>query len=67
MERSSMTPFDFIREKLKQEKEDKQKAYEYAVDRDLYGIAGVLMGQVGEVDDVLKIVDEAEKEYMERF
>ena len=62
-----MTAFDFIREKLKEEKKDKQAAYEYAVDRNMDLMASVLMGKVAEVDDVMKIVDEAEKEYIERF
>ncbi len=62
-----MTAFDFIREKLKQEREEKQKAYEYAVDRKMDLMASVLMGKVSEVDDVMKIIDEAEKEYIERF
>lgn len=58
-----MNVFDLIREKLKKEKEDKQAAYEYAVDRNLFGMADVLMGKVAEIDDVMKIIDEAEKEY----
>ena len=62
-----MTAFDFIREKLKQEREDKQKAYEYAIDRKMFGMADMLMGKVAEVDEVLNIIDEAEKEYIERF
>ena len=58
-----MTAFDFIREKLKAEKEEKKSAYEYALDSKLYGIADVLMGKVSEVDEVLKIIDESEKEF----
>lgn len=62
-----MNAFDFMREKLKKEKEEKQSAYEYAVDRKMDLMASVLMGKVAEVDDVMKIIDEAEKEYIERF
>lgn len=62
-----MNVFDFIREKLKAEKEEKQSAYEYAVDKGMWGMSNVLMGKVAEVDDVMKIIDEAEKEYIERF
>jgi hypothetical protein len=62
-----MNAFDFIREKLKAEKEEKQSAYEYAVDRKMDLTASVLMGKVAEIDDVMKIIDEAEKEYIERF
>ena len=59
-----MNVFDFIREKLKQERQDKQAAYEYAVDRKMDLMASVLMGKVAEVDDVMNIIDEAEKEYI---
>ena len=62
-----MNAFEFIRERLKQERQDKQDAYEYAVDRNMDLMASVLMGKVSEVDDVMKIIDEAEKEYVERF
>lgn len=57
-----MNAFDILREKLKAEKEDQQAAYEAVVNRKMWGMADVLMGKVAEIDDVMKIIDEAEKE-----
>ena len=57
-----MNVFDLIREKLKEEKADKKATYERIVNKKMWEMSNVLSGKVAEIDDVMKIVDQVEKE-----